>query len=265
MRLRADAISATLSRGSLFAGKILVEDSVDSTNTQLKAMAAAGAPVGTVLLAEEQTAGRGTRGRSFCSPRGEGLYLSVLLRPEGSLREVTQLTGWAAVAARRGVERASGAPVEIKWLNDLYLNGRKVCGILSELSLDGGGRPDYVVVGIGVNAAQRVETFRSQGLEGAATSLGLEGYAVDRNHLCVCLLEELERLCREFPRERSAWLDEYRKYCLTAGREVTFEEGGRTHRGTALGVDDEFALEVRGEDGTKRTVFSGTVSLVLTE
>ena len=119
--LSAGYLNALLPDGSLFSGKIQALDSVDSTNTRLKALAAAGAPEGTVLLAEEQTAGRGTRGRSFSSPKGQGLYLSVLLRPKTSLEELLTLTGWVAVALREGIQTACGADAGIKWLNDLYL------------------------------------------------------------------------------------------------------------------------------------------------
>ena len=112
--LSAPYISARLSRDNLFAGKVIVEPLVDSTNTQLKARAAAGAPAGTALLAEEQSGGRGTHGRSFQSPRGDGLYLSVLLRPRVGLADLLTLTGWVGVAAREAVERASGAPAQVK-------------------------------------------------------------------------------------------------------------------------------------------------------
>ena len=262
MNLCANDISAALPEGSLFAGKIRVKDCVDSTNTQLKALAAGGAPEGTVLLAEEQAGGRGTRGRTFCSPRGEGLYLSVLLRPRAELEDLLQLTGWVAVAARRAVERACSAPVGIKWLNDLYLNGKKLCGILTELSLDSGGRPDYVVVGVGVNVSQSRDTFRAQGLGEIATSLAAEGYSISRISLCAALLEELDRMYRRFPADRRSYLEEYRKYCLTPGKRVSFEERGQTLSGMALAVDNSFGLTVRGTDGKTRTVFSGTVSHV---
>ena len=198
--LSAPYISARLGRDNLFAGKVLVEPLVDSTNTRLKAMAAAGAPTGSALLAEEQSGGRGTHGRSFQSPRGDGLYLSVLLRPASTkLQDLLTLTGWVGVAAREAVERASGAPVGIKWLNDLYLNGKKLCGILTEFALLAeSGEPDYVVVGMGVNMNQTLDTFKAQGLENVATSLAIEGYPVERNHLAVCLLEALDKLNREF-------------------------------------------------------------------
>lgn len=257
-------ISAQLGPESLFAGKVIVEPLVDSTNTRLKAMAAAGAPTGTALLAEEQSAGRGTHGRSFQSPRGDGLYLSVLLRPRlTKLQDLLTLTGWVGVAAREAVERASGAPVEIKWLNDLYFNGKKLCGILTEVSFLGeSGEPDYVVAGMGINMNQAAQTFQAQGLGDIATSLALEGYPVERNHLAVCLLRTLEEMSRAFPAKRADYLERYRAHCLSVGRRVSFEgpEGVRT--GTAQGIDDSFALRVAGDDGGEYAVSSGTVTML---
>ena len=262
--LSAAYISAMLPPGNLFAGKVLVEPLVDSTNTRLKTMAAAGAPTGAALLAEEQSGGRGTHGRSFQSPKGDGLYLSVLLRPGLTrLQDLLTLTGWVGVAAREAVEEASGAPVDIKWLNDLYLNGKKLCGILTELSFLGeSGEPDYVVAGMGVNMSQTAETFRAQGLGDIATSLALEGWPVERNHLAVCLLKALDRLSRGFPAERADYLARYRARCITLGRRVSFEAAGGVLTGTARGVDDAFALQVTGEDGGEYAVSSGTVTML---
>ena len=256
-------ISGRLSQGSLFSGRVLTEDQVDSTNTRLKAMAAQGAAEGTVLLAEEQTGGRGTRGRSFASPRGEGLYLSLLLRPRVELGALFSLTGWAAVAVRRGIQAACGAQADIKWMNDLYLDGKKLVGILTELSLLGeSGEPDYVVVGIGVNVSQPAGTFRAQGLEGLATSLAMGGYEVERNTLAVCILSAFETLYRDFPRGQMACLEEYRAHCMTLGRSVAFEVGGQTFTGVAQGVEDDFSLRVLGADGREHRVSSGTVRLL---
>ena len=260
--LSAPYISARLAKDNIFAGKVLVESKVDSTNTWLKHRAAS-LPTGTALLAEEQSGGRGTHGRSFQSPRGDGLYLSVLIRPRVGLADLLTLTGWAAVAAREGTARASGAPVEIKWLNDLYLNGRKLCGILTEFTLLAeSGEPDYVVVGMGVNMRQTAGTFRAQGLEGIAASLSGEGYPVEQNRLAVCLLEELDRLVRDFPARRADYLDRYRAHCATLGRRVSFDGEGEWKTGTAVGVDDRFALVVSGDDGKERTVSSGTVKML---
>lgn len=262
--LSAAYISAQLPPDSLFAGKVRVEECVDSTNTRLKAAAAAGAPTGSVLIAEEQTGGRGTHGRSFQSPRGDGLYLSVLLRPRLTrLEDLLTLTGWVGAACREGVERASGAPVQIKWLNDLYLNGRKLCGILTELSFLGeSGEPDYVVAGMGVNMSQTAQTFQAQGLGEVATSLALEGFPVEPNHLAVCLLSALDKMARDFPDKRSDYLEHYRAHCITLGRRVSFETADGLKTGTASGVDGHFSLLVAGDDGRDYTVFSGTVTML---
>lgn len=260
--LSAPYISALLGRDNLFAGKIRVEPLVDSTNTRLKAMAHS-VPTGTALLAEEQSGGRGTHGRSFQSPKGDGLYLSVLIRPRVGLSDLLTLTGWVAAAAREAVEKASGAPVEIKWLNDLYLNGKKLCGILTEFTLLAeSGEPDYVVIGMGVNMNQTRETFAAQGLEDIAASLAGEGYPVEQNHLAACLLDALDRLDRDFPSKRADYLDRYRARCVTLGRRVSFDSEGPLLTGTAAGVDDHFALLVDGDDGKRHTVSSGTVRMI---
>lgn len=260
--LSAPYISARLSPGNLFAGKIEVEPLVDSTNTRLKARAAS-TPTGSALLAEEQSGGRGTHGRSFQSPKGDGLYLSVLIRPHVGVADLLTLTGWVAVCAREGVEKASGAPVDIKWLNDLYLNGKKLCGILTEFALLAeSGEPDYVVIGMGVNMNQTAETFRAQGLEDIATSLALEGYPVEQNHLAVCLLEALDKLDREFPEKRADYLEHYRAHCITLGRRVSFDGEGTLRTGTVAGVNDDFALVVDGDDGKRHIVSSGTVKMI---
>lgn len=229
-------------------------DRVDSTNDRLKELAAQGAPEGTVVVAAEQTAGRGTAGRSFFSPAGEGLYLSVLLRPKATVEELLTLTGWAAVAVRGAVEKACGAPCQIKWLNDIYLNGKKLCGILAELS----PTLDYVVLGVGINLVQSAETFARQGLAEIATSLSAEGYAVEPAVLEACVLSELEAMARAFPRERAAYPEQYRRHCLTLGQRVRFWQDGNPVEGTAVGVEENFALTVESK-GTLYCVTSGTV------
>ncbi len=255
MALNAAQISAVLPADSLWRGKLTVEARVDSTNTQLKQAAARGAAEGTVLCAVEQTDGRGTRGRCFHSPGGKGLYLSVLLRPRVPTDRLLTLTGRAAAAVRQGIEDACGAPADIKWLNDILLYGRKVCGILTELCPDGA-----VVLGIGVNLTQTEEDFRRAGLDGIAVSLSSAGYPAEVNRLCAALLTRLEEMYRGFLTGDDTSLSHYRAHCVTPGRAVEFEFEGRLLRGVALDVDDAFALRVRGEDGTVRTVTAGTVT-----
>lgn len=261
--LSAGYIMGLLPQDSLFQGRVQVADRVDSTNTRLKTLAAQGAPEGAVLLAEEQTGGRGTRGRSFQSPRREGLYLSALLRPrETELSQLLALTGWVAVAVRAGIENLTGAPCRIKWLNDIYLNERKLVGVLTELSFLGeSGEADYVVVGVGVNVAQSREIFAAQGLDEIAISLAQAGFPTERNALAASILLELERMYRAFPAGRTKYLAEYRKHCLTLGRAVSFQEDGNTLRGVAREIGEDFALWVDGADGMRHRVFSGAVGM----
>lgn len=231
--------------------RILRSDCVDSTNTRLRELAERGAPEGTVVTALAQSAGRGTGGRSFFSPAGEGLYLSVLLRPRVELSQLLTLTGRAAVAVRRGVERACGAPCAIKWLNDLRLNGKKLCGILTELSPG----LDFVIVGIGINLTQSAETFAAQGLGEIATSLAAEGYPADRERLTACVLEELEAMYRLFPAGAEQTLREYRAHCLNLGQRVIYWENGSRRAGTAEEIDGDFSLIVDGHAVRAGTVF----------
>jgi len=245
---------------TISSGHIHVFDRVDSTNTTLKAMAAQGAPHGTVVAALEQTAGRGTRGRTFSSPPG-GLYLSLLLRPQVELSQLFSLTGWVAVAVRDAIQQASGAPVRIKWLNDIYLNQRKLCGILTELSLLGeSSEPDYVVVGVGINLAQSAQAFRELGLEGIATSLSQEGYPVEVNHMALTLLRSLHTMAQRFPQDQEDYLQAYRSHCLTLNQPVEVEEGRQTYPATARAVLPDFSLEVVDGQGNTHPVSSGRVT-----
>lgn len=257
--MNVNEITSQLSHDSLFAHKIHILDRVDSTNSRLKELAEQGAPEGTVLLAEEQTAGRGTQGRSFFSARGEGLYLSLLLRPNAPLSDLLTLTGRTAVAVRDGICAACGAPVAIKWLNDIYLNGRKLCGILTELAPN---LTDHVVVGIGVNVSQSRNTFRQQGLDAIATSLAAEGYPLSREQLAAAILNAMDEMYRAFPAGLEDAVARYQSHCLTGGRRISFQWEGRALTGTALGIDRDFSLLVRDDRGVRHAISSGTVTLL---
>ena len=156
--------------------RIFRYDTVDSTNTVCKNLAAQGAPSGTAVIARRQTAGRGRMGRSFESPEGLGLYLSVLWRPEGTPEDLLPLTPMAAVSAAMAIRRVTGAPVRIKWPNDLVLGGRKLCGILTEL--ESGGEGLALVIGIGLNVSQRREDFPPELRETAGSLVMLTGREV---------------------------------------------------------------------------------------
>lgn len=234
---------------------------VDSTNDECKRRATQNAPDGLAVLAEEQTGGKGRRGRSFQSPAGRGLYLSVLLRPRATPQEVSRLTAWTAVAACRAVEAVSGLSPVIKWPNDVLVGGKKLVGILTELSTQAEtGEVDYVVVGIGVNVSQTEADFGPQ-LAPIATSLALHGAQVRREELARALLGELDRMYRAFPREWEEYLAQYRARCATPGREVRVLTPAGARPAWALGVEEDFTLRVRWPDGREEALSSGEVSV----
>ena len=235
-------------------------EQVGSTNDELKYRAQAGAPHGLVVTAEEQTAGRGRMGRSFQSPKGTGLYFSVLLRPECAPAEAVNLTAWIAVAVCRAVEACTGLYPEIKWTNDVLLNGKKLCGILTEMQTSGEGL-DWVIAGIGINLNHENGDL-SDDVAAIATSLG-EHLSVPpgAEEMTRALIEALNDMAAEFPHGKETWLAEYRRRCVTLGREVEIHRGGRIRTGRALELDDEFRLVVEFENGTVEALESGEVSV----
>lgn len=236
-------------------------DEIDSTNSYLKREALAGAPHGTVAVAECQSAGRGRMTRSFQSPAGRGVYLSVLLRPQLPPEELLGVTGMTAVAVCSAVERAAGVRPRIKWTNDLVLNGKKLCGILTELAVEGEtGITQSLVIGAGVNVSHTPEDFGPEVAQ-MATSLAQEGYVVSRPALAAAMIEELCRLSDALGGDISPWVEAYRRDCVNLGRPVRLLWTDRQAEATAVDVDDQFGLVVRFADGSLTTVRTGEVSV----
>lgn len=248
--------------GRRVGSTLICLDTVDSTNSEVRRRAMDGAPDGLAVIAGHQTGGRGRQGRAFVSPAGKGLYLSVLLRPRCTLAEVSTLTAWTAVAVCGAIERVCGARPGIKWTNDLVLEGRKVCGILTELGLENGSAaPDYVVVGIGVNLTQTEADF---GPEVAPVAISLAqalGSAPGRDELAGAILAALDEMYGAFPRQKADYLSRYRACCVTTGKQVRLLRPGGTQEAFAEAIDDNFALVVRLPDGRRETVSSGEVSV----
>ena len=238
---------------------------LDSTNNYAKTLAQTGAPDGTAVIADSQTAGRGRMDRSFQSPKGQGIYLSVLLRPALPPDQLPPVTALAGVAVCGAVERVCGLRPGLKWPNDPVLEGKKLCGILTEMSLEAEtGRVQSLVLGIGINVGQRPEDFSPEVRE-VATSLGqVLGRAVSRPRLAAALLEELDRAYAALlAGDLSEYREIYRRDCVNLGKTVQLIPfgGGARETARALDVDGEFSLVVRGEDGRERTVRSGEVSV----
>lgn len=236
-----------------------VFDCVDSTNLLCKRQAMDGAADGFAAIADRQTAGRGRLGRSFQSPGGLGLYLSILWRPGCDAAALLPLPALGAVAAKRAVERTCGLRCAVKWPNDLVIGGKKVGGILTESVVLGADMA--VVLGIGINVSHTPSDFEGEVRDMAASLQMVAGKPVSRAALAAALLEELDELrCTALPQPQ-LWLEEYRAACLTAGREVQVIAGGTVRRALALEVTEDYALRVRWEDGTEETVRAGEVSV----
>lgn len=239
-----------------WARTVQVLETVDSTNNELKRLAAKGAPHGTVVAADRQTAGRGRLGRSFDSAPGAGVYLSALLRPELPPAELMTLTARAAVAVRRAIRDVCGVEADIKWVNDLVLSGRKISGTLTELSLEAeSGLVGYAVVGVGVNCNRPVSEFPASLQQTAGSVLSQTGQRVDRSRLAAALIRRLSRLLED------PWHEEYRSACLNLGRQVRILSARGEQLGEAVDVGPQAELLVRLSDGTLTAVNSGEVSV----
>lgn len=240
-------------RTAVFGRDLQVAEVLPSTNTTARELAQNGAPEGTVVVAAAQTAGRGTRSRAFFSPQG-GVYMSIILRPREA--DGCLITSCAAVAVARAIERLCPLTVQVKWVNDLYVGGRKLCGILTEAGFALDNNLDYVVLGIGVNVAA-VEF--PPDIADIATSLGNEGCAVDRNTLIAAILEEWEAAYAAIG--SGAFLAESRARSCVLGQRVTVTRGAEQFTATARDINDRGHLLVETDDGNTVTLLSGEVSI----
>ncbi len=246
-------------RTEAIAAQAEIHDCIGSTNSRAKDLARDGAAHGFLVAADRQDSGRGRFGRQFFSPEGAGIYISFVLRPKIPAEKAVMITSMAAVAVARAIESLCDAEVKIKWVNDLYINDRKVCGILSEASVDfESGCMEYVVLGIGVNVGK--VDFPEE-LAGIATSIFNEtGAIVNRNRLIAEIANRLEGLWDGL--EDGAFMDEYRKRSNVIGRCVTVLRGSERFEAEAVDIDDQGRLVVRTESGTEH-VGSGEISLKL--
>ncbi len=240
--------------------RIIQFDITDSTNEALKRLAKDGAPEGQVVIADAQSAGKGRRGRSFASPKGKGIYFSYLLRPKSMTLALSTLTARTAVAVQQAIQTVCGVWTGIKWVNDLVLHGKKVCGILTEMSVED-GEIRYVIIGIGINVNEAVTDFPEE-LRDIATSLSIEmGKTFSREKLIGEIVRELDKMWYEMERLQTEYLETYRKACITIGKEVQVIAGEAKRRAKAVQVNEDYSLEVEYEDGSRESLNSGEVSV----
>ncbi len=260
--LIADDLIARLHVGEppkIIGRDIRVFEETTSTNDVIEKLARDGVPEGAVVFAESQTKGRGRLGRKWSSPTRKGLWFSILLRPKLTPQETTQLTVASATALRRAIKKVSGVTADIKWPNDLLIGGKKVVGILTEMSAEV-DRVRHVILGIGVDVNQ---TDFPPELRAIATSLKAEaGEEISRAELAVAILRELDfdyaRICAG---KFSAVADEWETGCGTIGKSVSVQMGTRLIRGIAEALDDDGALLVRTEHGHLERIIGGDVTL----
>ena len=237
-------------------------DTIDSTNTQGKLLAAQGAPHGTILLANQQTVGRGRLGRCFLSPAGTGIYMSVILRPNCPPDRLMHLTCAVAVAMCNALEQAAGFRPRIKWTNDLVYEKRKLGGILTELGLDTAGLVNYAVVGIGLNCTQDISDFPPD-IQSIAGSLSMFAeHVVSRDAVAAAMIRALYEMDLQLITGKEQIMSQYRSDCMTIGQEISLlKADGSVRHGKAVDIDESGALVVEFESGQTETVSSGEVSV----
>jgi BirA family biotin operon repressor/biotin-[acetyl-CoA-carboxylase] ligase len=259
--LHADDLLSALGKTRTIGRNIQVFEETTSTNDVIEKLARDGVKEGAVVFAESQTLGRGRLGRKWLSPARQGLWFSILLRPEMRPAAVTRLTIAAATALRRAIHLQTGVAAEIKWPNDILANGKKLAGILTELSaeLD---RVKYVIIGMGIDVNLPATEFPAE-LRKTATSLRIEtGQQQDRAALATMILRELDRdYHRVCEGQFEAVADEWEAHCSTLGQKVAIHTGDRRIQGTAESLDTDGALLLRTQHGHLERIIGGDVTI----
>ena len=236
-------------------------DSIGSTNDEARILAKNGAPHGTVLIAGHQTGGKGRLGRSFHSPEGAGVYLTLILRPDCTPDKLMHLTCATAVAMCDAIEAAAGLRPGIKWTNDLVFGKRKLGGILTALGLTPGGKVDYAIIGIGINCCQTLSDFPGEIQDVAGSLAMVTGREIDRAKVAAAMMEALWHMSQTLLSGVEPMLARYRENCVTLHQDVVLVRGDEKRYGHAIDVDEAGALVVRFADGSVEAVNSGEVSV----
>lgn len=239
-------------------GPVYFLTQVDSTNRLLSSLQAAGAETGLALVAAHQTAGTGKQKRFWFSKPGKGIGFSILMRPDRPLEEISQFTLVLGVAMARAIRQTSGIAADVKWPNDILVDGRKLCGILCELVLTDDGEMAHVIAGIGINTNLQTEEIPAE-LEGIATSLAIEtGRSVDERALLENIFTQIETWTARWEAEgfgpiREAWIE----LSCTIGRDILFDAGDEQLEGVATDLGSDGSLSIRDRSGTTHRFYYG--------
>lgn len=232
--------------------EVLYYPSIDSTNNCCKRLLADGKNGVFLVTADEQTAGRGRQGKSFYSPALTGIYFSLVIRPQTSLQNAVTATTAAAVAVCRAIERLTDKKPKIKWVNDVYLDGKKICGILTEAITNfEDGTVDSVIIGIGIN-------IKTVDFPNDIESAGSLNARVSRSRLIAGIVNELIQISEDGYR---SFIDYYRSHSLVIGEKIKFIRDGKVTPATAVAIDEAGGLEVRLENGEHTILRSGEISI----
>ena len=239
---------------------LYVFDEIDSTNEEAKRIAIDGAPHGAFVVANHQTKGKGRRGRVFYSPSNTGVYMSLLLRLDLEFSESVLITTAASVAVARAIDRVCGTHCSIKWVNDIYLNDRKICGILSEAVTDmESGRIDSIVVGIGINVSTDSKEFPEEFRQRASSIYAGRTSESVRNHLAAAVYEEMMAVADALPDR--GFLKEYESRSNVIGRDIRFSVKDGWMDAKAISIDENGGLVVETPDGKRQTLSTGEISI----
>ncbi|MDF2532712.1 MAG: biotin--[acetyl-CoA-carboxylase] ligase [Clostridia bacterium] len=237
-------------------------EQVDSTNLYAKQIAEGGFLDGTVIMADEQLNGRGRMGRSWVSPKGKGIWMTIMLKPKINPADASKVTLLAACAICRAIEEICGLYTKIKWPNDIVLNGKKLCGILTEMSAEI-DEINYLIIGIGVNVNIDLDDFPKE-LQDIATSIKIEkGDKVIRKELAAAIINNFERYYKGFIKTGSIkdYINEYKEKSAVLGKEVIVKSSILELQGTVVDISEEGQLQLELKDGSIKEIISGEVSL----
>ncbi len=252
--------------------RVEVLKSIDSTNSELIRRAVAGAENGQVIISDEQTGGKGRKGRAFSSPKNMGIYFSYLFRPSVELKKQiiseesdyiwASLTSWTAVAASDAIEKSCGVRPGIKWVNDLYMNGHKIAGILTQMNTSAESRDiESIVIGIGINVREEREDFAEEIREKAGSLFTGTGKKIHRAVLAAELIRAFDKMIADWPKEKKLYHKKYSEGSIVMGRNITISTDTYEKDVKAIGIDEDFALITESKAGEINHIISGDVSV----
>ncbi len=234
--------------------EIFLFDSIDSTNNEAKRKIKNGLKNDAIFIAREQTAGRGRQGKSFYSPLDSGFYFTAVLHPENNIEEIVGITTAAAVVVVDALKNQTKKHPKIKWVNDIYIDEKKVCGILAESVFDfEKGKSDAVIIGIGINLTTEIFPDEISSIAGSI------GSAINKSLLAAELFKGLKNICSDLVQRK--FMEDYRRYSMILGREIRFFKNGANHKAIATDITHSGELKVITEKGEEMLLNSGEISI----